>query len=129
EIHMESGVCRSCHVRMDPIGFAFEHFDAIGRRRELDNGFPIDASGEVPDIGSFDDAVELVAILRRDPRVPACLVRNLYTHAVGAFPAEALQAAAFARLDEAFERTDHDLLELMVELTASPLFRLVEAPK
>lgn len=44
EQHRASPVCASCHARMDPLGFAMEHFDAIGRWREQDGGAPINAT-------------------------------------------------------------------------------------
>lgn len=45
--HSDNPLCASCHKMMDPIGFGFEHYDAFGRRREQDNGQPVDASGFV----------------------------------------------------------------------------------
>ena len=51
--HRASPVCASCHSKMDPIGFAMENFDAIGRWRDLDNGAPIDNSGAFPDGTKF----------------------------------------------------------------------------
>ncbi len=44
EQHRASPVCASCHARMDPLGFAMEHFDAIGRWRESDGGAAINAT-------------------------------------------------------------------------------------
>jgi mono/diheme cytochrome c family protein len=44
EVHRKNPVCAACHVRMDPLGFAMEHFDAIGRWRTRSNGLPVDAS-------------------------------------------------------------------------------------
>tara|TARA_B100001123_G_scaffold450046_1_gene618236 strand:+ start:5958 stop:8435 length:2478 start_codon:yes stop_codon:yes gene_type:complete len=46
EQHRSNPVCASCHAQMDPLGFAMEHFDAIGRWREHDNGATINASIE-----------------------------------------------------------------------------------
>ncbi len=46
ENHRNSPVCASCHVRMDPLGFAMEHFDAIGRWRDTDGGATIDSTIE-----------------------------------------------------------------------------------
>ena len=45
--HSANAYCNTCHRLMDPIGFAFEHFDGIGRYRANNNGHPIDVSGEV----------------------------------------------------------------------------------
>jgi hypothetical protein len=44
EEHRENALCASCHRRMDPIGFAFENYDAIGAWRDKDGGFAIDPS-------------------------------------------------------------------------------------
>ncbi|MDQ3438940.1 MAG: DUF1592 domain-containing protein, partial [Planctomycetota bacterium] len=44
EVHRRNPACASCHVRMDPLGFAMENFDAIGRWRSRSDGMPIDAS-------------------------------------------------------------------------------------
>ena len=55
--HRENPLCASCHQKMDPMGFAFENFDAIGAWRDKDTaGFAIDASGVLPDGGSFAGA-------------------------------------------------------------------------
>ena len=45
EAHRANSVCASCHARMDPIGFALENYDGIGKWRTEDAGSPIDASG------------------------------------------------------------------------------------
>src|SRR5262245_39866770 len=47
--HRETATCASCHSRIDPLGFALENFDQVGRWREQDAGKPIDNSGELPD--------------------------------------------------------------------------------
>ena len=49
EQHRKNPACATCHARMDPIGFAFENFDAIGAFRAKDGDFPIDPSGVLPD--------------------------------------------------------------------------------
>ena len=41
--------CASCHAVMDPLGFALEQYDAIGRWRTLDGGVPVDSTGAMPD--------------------------------------------------------------------------------
>jgi hypothetical protein len=62
ERHRADPVCSTCHLRMDPLGFALENFDAIGRWRTISEaGTPIDASGELPDGSQFEG----VAGLRR----------------------------------------------------------------
>lgn len=85
EQHRENPTCASCHARMDPIGFSFEHFDAIGAWRDKDEGFPIDPSGKLITGESFHDPNELRKILmtqKRDEFV-RCLARKMLTYALG----------------------------------------------
>src|SRR5436305_542439 len=64
EQHRENALCASCHRRMDPIGFAFENYDAVGAWRDKDGGFPVDPSGMLPDGQSFEGPAELKVILK-----------------------------------------------------------------
>jgi hypothetical protein len=63
ELHRKNAVCASCHSRMDPIGFALENYDAIGRWRDKDAGSPIDVNGKLPDGSQFAGASELSRLL------------------------------------------------------------------
>jgi hypothetical protein len=53
ERHRKDAACASCHARMDPLGFALENFDVIGRWRTLDPGGEIEASAKMPNGASF----------------------------------------------------------------------------
>ena len=66
----------------DPLGMVLEHFDPIGRYRETENGLTIDATGSVNGV-AFDGGAQLGAALRQEPKVIACLMRNLYRNANG----------------------------------------------
>jgi hypothetical protein len=61
--HRANPACAVCHVRMDPIGFAMENFDAVGRWRDHDSGAAIDASGRFPDGTTFQGMAGLKKIL------------------------------------------------------------------
>jgi hypothetical protein len=50
QLHRANPTCASCHSKMDPIGFAMETFDAVGRYRTEENGHPIDNSSNLPDV-------------------------------------------------------------------------------
>ena len=63
EQHREDPTCFSCHARMDPIGFAMENFDAIGRWREKDGTFDLDTLGAFPGGQSFHGPDELRNVL------------------------------------------------------------------
>jgi hypothetical protein len=61
--HRANPSCAICHVRMDPIGFAMENFDAVGRWRDNDGGSNIDASGSFPDGTTFTGMAGLKKVL------------------------------------------------------------------
>ncbi len=82
--HRSNAVCASCHNLMDPIGLSLERFDAIGRRRSLEGGKPIDASGGFPDGSAFSDVDGLeAAILRRPELFAGAFTEKLLTYASG----------------------------------------------
>lgn len=84
EAHRAKPECASCHDRMDPLGFGFENFDAIGAWREQDLGQPVDASGTLPDGSTFRGPLELVTILRSRPDdFRRALAEKLLTYALG----------------------------------------------
>jgi mono/diheme cytochrome c family protein len=63
ESHRKSPVCAACHTQMDPLGFALESFDAIGRFRTSDAGQPLDVSGVLPSGVRFEGPAGLRAML------------------------------------------------------------------
>jgi mono/diheme cytochrome c family protein len=83
--HRANPSCAACHSLMDPVGFALENFDAIGRWRVVDESFnPIDATGTLPDGTAFDGVAELrAALVRRPERFVTALVERLLTYALG----------------------------------------------
>jgi hypothetical protein len=84
ELHRQNAICASCHVRMDPLGFGLENFDAIGAWRTMDGQFPINASGTLPDGKSFDGPSGLISILKGQPDAFAeCLTRKMLIYALG----------------------------------------------
>lgn len=84
EQHRSKAACANCHARMDPIGFVFENFDAIGRYRTKDGEFPIETAGELPDGSKFAGLVEFKQILRqRKPQISRCLIEKLLTFGLG----------------------------------------------
>jgi hypothetical protein len=80
--HAADPACAGCHDRIDPLGFAFEHYDELGRYRDTDGSHPIDDSGSldgVPLAGPFELADALVA----DPRFRTCFARTWRRHTTG----------------------------------------------
>jgi hypothetical protein len=84
ERHRSNPVCAGCHSRMDPLGFALENFDAIGRWRATEVGIPIDASGVLPDGAEFYGPAGLRAVLLdKREQVVTTLLEKLLTYALG----------------------------------------------
>jgi hypothetical protein len=84
EQHRANPLCASCHQRMDPLGFGFENFDAIGAWRTQEGTFTIDSSGTLPSGETFHGPVELKAILKRkEAAFRRCLTEKLLTYALG----------------------------------------------
>jgi hypothetical protein len=84
EVHRANPACAVCHVRMDPLGFAMEQFDPIGKWRTTSAGIPIDPSATFPD-GTRIDGVKGVRTLvssRRDQYVET-FTAKLLTYALG----------------------------------------------
>jgi hypothetical protein len=63
ELHRKSPACAACHVKMDPLGFSLENFDAIGAFRQNDAGQVIDVSARMPDGTQFSGLAGLQKIL------------------------------------------------------------------
>jgi hypothetical protein len=84
EKHRASAACASCHARLDPLGFALENYDAIGKFRAKEGEDPIDASGSLPGGIQVNGPGDLKKILleRRDEFVE-CLAEKLLTYALG----------------------------------------------
>jgi hypothetical protein len=129
QILIEHMNCGGCHALMNPIGLGFEHYDPIGRWRDLDvDGSPVDARGEIiggdPDaVGAFDGVTELGARLADSPGVAACLSREMYKHALG-LQAEQALACASEPIEHAFVESGGDLRRLVVQLATSDAFRM-----
>jgi hypothetical protein len=65
--HMQDPACAGCHKLMDPIGLGLENYDGIGVFRTVENGVVLDTSETVDDLGDFDGARQLGALLKDSP--------------------------------------------------------------
>lgn len=87
EAHSENPACSSCHRHIDPIGFALEDRDALGRHRADEHGRPIDATGGVPLLGIEDGAVvgtrALGERLAAAPETARCFARHWLRFSLG----------------------------------------------
>jgi hypothetical protein len=82
--HRSNPTCAACHNLMDPLGLSLEKFDAVGRRRDLESGVPIDAAGGLPDGSRFADVDGLEnALLRRPELFVGTVAEKLLVYASG----------------------------------------------
>jgi hypothetical protein len=84
EAHRSVPLCASCHTKMDPLGFALENYDAIGRWRTEDGKFPIDASGQFPNGRGFTNAAGMKKLLLDNmPQFAQTLTEKMLIYALG----------------------------------------------
>ncbi|MBX7077969.1 MAG: DUF1592 domain-containing protein [Nannocystaceae bacterium] len=123
EAHMSEPSCAGCHKMMDPIGLGLENYDGVGLFRTTENGATIDANADLDGV-AFAGARTLGTAIREHTDSAPCLMRNLFRHATGHIEVDGEQG----ELDEiaaAFADDGYRMKTLMVELVASPAFRMV----
>ena len=145
EHHQRNASCASCHVKMDPYGFALESFDATGQWRDKyrvrgglgdDKDKPVvhgnliayhydlavDSTGKLPDGRTFEGIAELHAMLAAgDATLARAFVGHLLTYATGA----AVSFAERAEVEEILRRSQashYGVKTLLLETVQSPLF-------
>lgn len=139
--HVANPSCATCHNLIDPIGFAFEKFDAIGRRQdkfklqffvtdEDDNRrtaktieLPLDTTGQVAGIpdSKFSSPRELGAVLARSPQCQECLVKQYFRYTAGRMETPADRALLRQVFDD-FKKSQFRFKELMISLVRSREF-------
>ncbi len=124
--HAKNPCASACHGLIDPLGFAFESYDAIGRYRTQDGGKEVDSSGSIrlPDSAqavSFRNAIDLSRILAGSDSVTTCVARQWFRYSLGRDDVDGDQAS-FATAYRDFSRSGGDIRELLVALTKAPTF-------
>lgn len=132
--HTADAACAACHDVIDPLGFAFEHFNAIGAYRENDNALPVDSAVTVAigtDLdGPYADSNELARALSESEAVRECFARFMFR------AASATGDAAATPGEEEFiefwraspEAAEGSIVETLVAYAASPSFGLRRLP-
>lgn len=115
-LHRRDTRCASCHQQMDPIGFALENFDGIGRWRETQNGQRLDTSGVLPTGETFNGPQELRQILITSRR--AAFVRNLVRKTLGYALGRGLTDADETSIDALVSRLEKNDLRASALLLA-----------
>ncbi len=129
EQHRASPACSVCHARLDPLGFALESFDAVGRFRAAENGVSIDDSGALPDGTLVDGPGGLRdVLLARRVEVVETLAETLLTYAIGR-GLEASDRPALREIRRRVESEDYRFSALVAGLVDSVPFRMRRIPE
>ena len=142
-MHATNQMCAGCHKLIDPIGFGFEKFDAIGMRREKHKllfypnltgvaarrakpkeiELELDTKGSVAGIqdSEFTSPRELGEILAKTPQCQECMVKQVFRYMAGRLDTPADRPVLNQAL-EAFRKSDFHFKELMVALVKSREF-------
>jgi cytochrome c553 len=126
--------CQSCHTMINPLGFALEEFDAIGRHRRVETVAgaekPVDASGSYrPRVGAtatFRGGRELAAYCASSPDAQEAFVQALF-HALAKQPVRAWGPDTLERLRRRFEQGGFDIRRLLVDIMETVAFPPVAA--
>jgi Protein of unknown function (DUF1588)/Protein of unknown function (DUF1592)/Protein of unknown function (DUF1585)/Protein of unknown function (DUF1595) len=124
-LHREKPLCSSCHNRMDPLGLAFENFNAMGLWRDKERGQPIPSvAGQLITGEKFANVTELKRLLANERRDDfyRCLTEKLLTYALGRGP-EACDVPAIDTIVERLHREDGHLAALITGIIESVPFQ------
>ena len=124
ELHRKNEACNSCHRKIDPMGFAFESFDPVGRwrthypkpRLEIDPSTTLSNGDEIPDIVAFKQM-----LLKREDDVARCLVKKMLTYATGRI-LEPIDRGETDRIATELAKKGNRLRELVHLVATSEIF-------
>ena len=122
--HRANPACAGCHKLMDPVGFALENFDAVGRWRSAENGTPVDADGGLPDGSNFAGAAGLQqALLSRPELFVSTTTEKLLTYATGR-GTEDFDAPAIREIVRSARAQDYRFSSLVLGIVNSTPFQM-----
>lgn len=124
--HRANPVCASCHARMDPLGFALENFDAVGRwRTRSESGAPLDVSAALPNGTKFEGIAGLREVLlsSQSEAIVITVAEKLLTYALGR-NLEFYDAPAVRAITRAAARSDYRFSSLVLGIVKSTPFRM-----
>lgn len=131
--HSANDTCAGCHRLLDPMGFPFENYDAVGLYRaterwtDKDTGMvydtPIDASGAVPGVtGAAKNAVELSRLLATSPMIGTCFASHWMQFGYGRSVDSTADACNLQSVQDTFKGTGYNVKELLLALTQADAF-------
>lgn len=122
--HNEDPVCSGCHEVTDPIGLAYENYDAIGQFRTHENSALIDPSGNFEGV-PFDNAIDLQVALIANRELTKCIAKRTYEYGVG----RSVQSGEFEWMDyihQKFSDNGYRFTDLLKLVVTSKAFQAVE---
>jgi hypothetical protein len=124
EATAKGAICMGCHSVINPVGFAFEEFNAVGEYRTMEDGKPIDSTGSLA-LGSgtisFKNAIELGKGLSTAPETRACMTKQFIRYVLRR-PDAPEEKGSMTTLADVFEKSGYDLKELLVATTKTHAF-------
>lgn len=129
--HSANAACAGCHRLMDPVGFAFENFDGMGRYRTTENNLPIDASGEFLGVndpalsGAFVGAQALSSRLANSRTVSDCVALQWWRFAMGRIETKN-DTCNLKKAQDAFAQSGGRFDALLLAIVRTPAFRYRE---
>ncbi|HKU42989.1 MAG TPA: DUF1592 domain-containing protein [Polyangiales bacterium] len=124
-MHTSNPACSGCHNLIDGLGFGLEEYDGIGRFRTIDQGVKVDSSGEITatkDInGKYEGGAELAGLLAGSNEVRDCAPTQWFRYSLGRRD-DVADSCSLAAVQDAFEKSNGDLRELVVALTQTDAF-------
>lgn len=128
--HLCAPACTGCHSQMDPLGFALDGFDTIGRQRASDDwGYPLDTAVEYHLVSggqttklSFDSLRTMADTFYGLPEATSCVTRQIYRYATGRDEHEG-DPAVIDALNEAFVDGGRRMKGFMIHLVGTDAFR------
>ena len=130
-VHRNNPSCAGCHGFIDPMGFALEGFDAVGRARTIDRfvGAPVDTNGVLPD-GSLIHGINDLrdSIMERPQLFVENLTESLLLYALGR-PVEALDMPLVRRAVKESAKNDYRFFDIVASIVNSEQFMYVQAPE
>ena len=124
--HRANPACAGCHKLMDPVGFSLENYDAVGhwRTRDGEGGAPIDASGSLPDGGTFEGVAGLrQALLSRPELFVTTATEKLFTYGLGR-GLEEFDAPAVRKIVRDSRSNDYSFSSLILGIVNSTPFQM-----
>ena len=127
EQHRANPVCATCHTRMDRLGFAMEHFDAIGRWRETDGGAEINATVTLADATIDTPRAFREALLDDGDQFVQAVTEKLLTYALGR-GVDYYDAPTIRQLVRQLKNDDYRWSSLVMGIVASKPFQMRRSP-